>query len=76
MKLKKLISVLMAAVMLFSLLSSGLTAFAVVMCETQYVYDSADLSWLKDLIIKEDMSSVNGLSSSCTLEPVAKYPYI
>lgn len=75
MKLKRILAVLVTVIMLVSALSAGLCASALMMVETQYTYDSANPSWLKDLIIKEDMSSVSGLSSSCTLEPVAKYPY-
>lgn len=75
MKLKRILAVLLTVIMLISALSAGLCASALMMVETQYAYDSANPSWLKDLIIKEDMSSVSGLSDRCTLEPVAKYPY-
>ena len=75
MKRNRILAVFLTVVMLITALSTGLSAVALMMVETQYTYDSANLSWLKDLIIKEDMSSVTGLSSSCTLEPVAKYPY-
>ncbi len=75
MKIKKLIAVLMTAVMLVTVMSCGFNALAVVMVETQYVYDSADMSWLKDLIVKENMSSVDGLSQRNTLIPKAEYPY-
>ena len=75
MKFKRLIAVIMTAVLLITALSAGICASALLMVETQYTYDSANLSWLKDLIIKEDMASVSGLSKSNTLEPVAKYPY-
>ena len=75
MKRNRILAVFLAVIMLITALSSGLCASALMMVETQYTYESANLSWLKDMIIKEDMSSVNGLSSSCTLEPVAKYPY-
>ena len=75
MKRNRILAVFLTVVMLITALSTGLSAAALMMVETQYTYDSANLSWLKDMIIKEDMSSVNGLSSSCTLEPVAKYPY-
>lgn len=75
MKFKRLIAVLLTAVMLMAVFSTGLCASALMMVETQYTYDSVNLSWLKDLIIKEDMSSVSGLSDRNTLEPVAKYPY-
>ncbi len=75
MKIKKMIAVFLTTVMLVTVMSCGLNAFALVMCETQYVYDSADMSWLKDLIVKENMSSVDGLSQRNTLIPKSEYPY-
>lgn len=75
MKTKRLLAIFMTVILIISGLSAGLYASALLMVETQYTYDSANLSWLKDLIIKEDMSSVGGLSQRCTLEHVAKYPY-
>ncbi|MBR5233427.1 MAG: cadherin-like beta sandwich domain-containing protein [Clostridia bacterium] len=74
-KPKKLIALFMTVVMLITVMSCGFSALAVVMCETQFVYDSADMSWLKDLIFKENMSSVDGLSQRNTLVPKAEYPY-
>lgn len=75
MKIKKVIAVFITVVMLISVMSCGLNALALVMCETQFVYDSADMSWLKDLIVKENMSSVDGLSQRNTLIPKPEYPY-
>ena len=75
MKLKKLIAVFMTVVMLFSVMSCSLHVFALTMCETQYMYDSANPSWLKDLIVKENMSSVDGLSQRNDLIAKASYPY-
>ena len=75
MKLKKLIAVFMTVVMLFTVLSCGMSASALVMAETQYMYDSPNLSWLKDLIVKENMSSVDGLSQRNTIVAKAPYPY-
>lgn len=75
MKLKKLLAVLLSAILLLSVFSAYFCASALMTVETQYTYDAANPSWLKDLIIKEDMSSVSGLSDSVTIEPVAKYPY-
>lgn len=75
MKEKRLLAVLLTVVLLTTSLSAGFSAAAIVMCETQYTYDSPNLSWLKDLIVKEDMTTINGLSGRCTLEAVASYPY-
>lgn len=75
MKVKRLISILIASILLMLTFSSGLYSYALVTCETQFSYDSADPSWLKDLIVKEDMNTVNGLSGRNTLKAVAEYPY-
>lgn len=75
MKLKKLTAVFMTVVMLFTALSCGMSAYALVMAETQYTYDSPNLSWLKDIIVKEDMKSVDGMSQRNTLVAKAQYPY-
>ncbi|MBO5934188.1 MAG: hypothetical protein J6Q94_01730 [Clostridia bacterium] len=75
MKIRKLTAVFMAVVMLFTVLSCSLSAYALVMAETQYMYDSPNLSWLKDLIVKENMSSVDGLSQRNTIVAKAQYPY-
>ncbi|MCD7775372.1 MAG: cadherin-like beta sandwich domain-containing protein [Clostridiales bacterium] len=50
-------------------------AAAIVTCETQFDYDSANMSWLKDLIVKEDMTTVSGLSKSTVYTARANYPY-
>lgn len=76
MKIKKLIAVLLTAVLLMGTLSMGLCSYAILMVETQFTYDEVNLSWLKDLIIKEDMSSIESLANQqVELEPVSKYPY-
>ena len=43
--------------------------------ETQYEYDAANIAWLTDLVVKEDMSSVDGLAQSCELTAKPAYPY-
>lgn len=75
MKMKRVISVLLASILLLLTFSSGLFAYALVTCETQFSYDSADPSWLKDLVVKEDMNTISGLSGRNTLKAVAEYPY-
>ncbi len=72
---KRLAAAILTIVMLIAVLSLGLNALAVVMCETQYVYDSANMSWLEDLIVKENMNSVDGLSQRNTIVAKAEYPY-
>lgn len=77
MKLKKLLAVLMTVVILITAVSSGMNALAaIIMTETQYTYDSPNLSWLKDLIVKEDMTSVDGMMQSNTLVAKPEYPYM
>ncbi len=77
MKYKRLLAVLLAAVMLMGVLSCSFCSYAIMMVETQFVYDSVNMSWLKDLIVKEDMSSVNALAAQQnTLQAVSDYPYV
>ena len=42
---------------------------------TQYKYEEANPSWLRQLTIKEDMLSSNGLFKEEVLIPVCDYPY-
>ncbi len=42
---------------------------------TQYKYEENDPSWLRQLVIKEDMLSSNGLFKEEVLLPVCDYPY-
>lgn len=42
---------------------------------TQYKYEEVDPSWLRQLVIKEDMLSTNGLFKEEVLIPVCEYPY-
>ncbi len=75
MKSRKLIAVFMTVLILISALSCGFNALALVMCETQYSYDTANPSWLKDMIVKENMNNIDGLSQRNTLVAKAQYPY-
>lgn len=42
---------------------------------TQYKYEENDPSWLRQLVIKEDMLSTSGLMNEEVLHPVCDYPY-
>lgn len=42
---------------------------------TQYKYEQSDPSWLRQLVIKEDMLSTSGLMNEAVLHPVCRYPY-
>lgn len=43
--------------------------------KTQYKYEENDPSWLRQLVIKEDMLSTSGLMNEEILHPVTSYPY-
>ena len=43
---------------------------------TQYEYEENDPSWLRKLLVKENMLSVDGIITEKALYPVSKYPYI
>ncbi len=42
---------------------------------TQYAYDENNPSWLRQLVIKENMLSVGGIVNEKPLYPVTSYPY-
>ena len=70
---KTIVSVVCAlTICLVPCLWAGAALFAF---ETQFEYESADVAWLTDLVIKEDLSSVSGLAQRCKLVPKPTYPY-
>ncbi len=42
---------------------------------TQYAYSENDASWLRQLVVKEDMLSIGGIIEEEVLHPVTPYPY-
>ena len=44
--------------------------------QTQYAYEENNPSWLRQLVVKENMLSVDGIVTEKALYPVSKYPYI
>ncbi|MBQ6935920.1 MAG: cadherin-like beta sandwich domain-containing protein, partial [Clostridia bacterium] len=44
--------------------------------KTQYEYEATNPSWLRQLIVKENMLSVDGIITEKALHPVTDYPYI
>ncbi len=58
------------------LISADLNALAVMFTyETQYDYEEADIAWLTDLVIKEDMTTAEGMAQRVELVPMPEYPY-
>ena len=43
--------------------------------QTQYLYDANDPSWVRKLVVKEDMLSTQGIFTELVLYPVTDYPY-
>ena len=43
---------------------------------TQYAYENNNPSWLRKLIVKENMLSVDGIVTEKAMHPVTSYPYI
>ena len=43
--------------------------------QTQFLYDSNDPSWLRKLVMKEDMLSSTGIFTELPLHPATDYPY-
>ena len=79
----RIVSLLIAIIVCFTVFSPAVSAatFAPAIdatnigVQTQYKYDQNDLSWLRKLDVKEDMLSVEGLTSPEVLIPVCSYPY-
>ena len=79
----RIASLLIAVIVCFTVVSPAVSAatFAPAIdatnigVQTQYKYDQNDLSWLRKLDVKEDMLSVEGLTSPEVLIPVCSYPY-
>ena len=44
--------------------------------QTQYAYSENDISWLRKLVVKEDMLTAGGIVTESILYPVTDYPYI
>lgn len=76
MSKKKLLFKVICVALCVALLSAELFASAAILpFETQYDYDEADIAWLTDLVIKEDMTTVEGMAQRVTLVPEPDYPY-
>ncbi len=81
--MKKAISSVIAIIMVLAVVCPSAFAreFAPVIdtnnigVNTQYKYEEANPSWLRQLVIKEDMLSSNGLFKEEVLIPVCDYPY-
>lgn len=43
--------------------------------QTQYAYSENNVSWIRKLVIKEDMFSSQGILNEAVLHPVTDYPY-
>lgn len=43
--------------------------------QTQYIYSENNVSWIRKLVVKEDMLSPEGIATEAVLHPVTDYPY-
>ncbi len=43
--------------------------------QTQYAYSENNVSWIRKLVVKEDLLSVEGIATEAVLHPVTTYPY-
>lgn len=72
----KILKRVISLVLCFVLMTAGVSVYAEILpFETQYDYKKADIAWLTDLIIKEDMTTVGGLAERVSLKAVPEYPY-
>ncbi len=70
--LMRMLSVIISVAMLVSAVSVNAAVFTF---ETQYDYNKANAAWLTDLVIKEDMTTVEGMAARVPLVPDPQYPY-
>lgn len=76
MNLKKVLYCILSFILVISLISGTfVTSSALIFLETQYTYDKPNTAWLKDIIIKDDMRSISGLTDRCTLMARPDYLY-
>lgn len=83
-KTSKILTFVIAFTLLFSSLTASVSAkdFAPKIdisnpgIRTQYTYSEKDVSWLRKLVIKEDMLSAGGIVTESIFHPVTDYPYI
>ena len=68
MNKRKLPFLILSLVLCFALLFSQYAGAAIFAFETQGEYDSADIAWLTDFVIKEDMETTSGLTEKVTLK--------
>jgi len=82
-KSTRFLSLILAVIVIFTSLSVSAFAkeFAPIFdisnpgIQTQYLYDENDPSWVRKLVIKEDMLSTEGIFTELPLYPVTDYPY-
>lgn len=82
-KTHKLVALLLTIIISFSSVCASVFAkdFAPVFdinnpgIRTQYIYSENKVSWLRKLVVKEDMLSSEGIITEETLYPVTDYPY-
>lgn len=73
--MKKRLYALTAVFLIFALLSANASAATLMTVETQFTYSQSNPAWLKDLIVKEDMTNPSSVASSATLIAKPDYPY-
>lgn len=75
MKRRNKLLLFLSIIVCFALLFSQYAVAATVTYKTQKEYDSADIAWLKDLVIKESMNLSSDVTKQVALTPKTEYPY-
>ena len=76
MKKRTFWTAVLSLVICFSVIFSDLTSVAAILTfETQYEYETADVAWLTDLVVKENMETVSGMADSTSFVAMPDYPY-
>lgn len=76
MKKRTFLTAVLSLVICFTVIFSDFSSVAAILTfETQYDYESADVAWLTDLVVKEDMETVSGMADRISLVAKPDYPY-
>lgn len=73
-KLRAFFGICLAVCLIFTSVNINSLA-AILTFETQFEYEQSDVAWLTDLVVKEDMETINGLADRTDLIAKPVYPY-
>lgn len=73
--MKKKLSVFTAVLLIAVMLATPAAAATLTTVETQFTYSESNPAWLKDLVVREDMTNPSSIAQALTLTAKPDYPY-